>query len=40
MVEALDFAHRRQCELCVEGSHCVTRVLEVVGLATAFDICE
>ncbi|QVI19679.1 STAS domain-containing protein [Nocardia tengchongensis] len=40
LVEALDIAHRRQCELCVEGSHCVTRVLEVVGLATAFDICE
>ncbi|WP_433668115.1 STAS domain-containing protein [Nocardia sp. CA-136227] len=40
MIEALDFAHRRQCELCVEGAHCVTRILEVVGLAEAFDICE
>ncbi|WP_433591683.1 STAS domain-containing protein [Nocardia sp. CA-145437] len=40
MVEALEFAHRRQCELCVEGSRCVTRILEVVGLATAFDVCE
>ncbi|MFD6356466.1 STAS domain-containing protein [Nocardia tengchongensis] len=40
LLAARDFAHQRHCVLCVEGSRCVTRVLEVVGLAAAFDLCE
>ncbi|MFE3103440.1 hypothetical protein ACFROC_08900 [Nocardia tengchongensis] len=30
----------RHCALRIEGSYCVTRILEVVGLAGEFDICE
>ncbi|MEV6097786.1 STAS domain-containing protein [Nocardia sp. NPDC051981] len=40
LLAARDFADRRHCAMCIDGSYCVTRVLEVVGLAAEFDICE
>ncbi|MEU6585489.1 STAS domain-containing protein [Nocardia sp. NPDC046763] len=38
LIAARELADRRHCAMCIEGSYCVTRVLEVVGLATEFDI--
>ncbi|MEU1426973.1 STAS domain-containing protein [Nocardia sp. NPDC005746] len=38
LIAARDFADRRHCALCLDGSYCVTRVLEVVGLASEFDV--
>ncbi|MFE3003074.1 hypothetical protein ACFXG4_50055 [Nocardia sp. NPDC059246] len=40
LLAARDFADRRHCAMCIEGSYCVTRILESVGLAAEFDICE
>ncbi|MEV6101834.1 STAS domain-containing protein [Nocardia sp. NPDC051981] len=40
LLAARDFADRQHCALSIKGSYCVTRVLEVVGLATEFDICQ
>ncbi|MFE3229141.1 STAS domain-containing protein [Nocardia sp. NPDC059228] len=40
LLAARDFADRRHCAIYIQGSYCVTRILEAVGLAAEFDIRE
>ncbi|WP_433567152.1 STAS domain-containing protein [Nocardia sp. CA-151230] len=39
LLAAQDFADRCHCEMCIDGSYCVTRVLEATGLAGRFELC-
>ncbi|MFE3098832.1 STAS domain-containing protein [Nocardia tengchongensis] len=39
LIAARDFPDHQHSAICVEGPYCVTRILEIVGLATVFDIC-
>ncbi|WP_433567391.1 STAS domain-containing protein [Nocardia sp. CA-151230] len=39
LLAARDFADQYHCEICIDGSYCVTRVLEATGLASEFDLC-
>ncbi|MTE16783.1 STAS domain-containing protein [Nocardia aurantiaca] len=39
LIAVQDYADRCHCGMCIEGSYCVIRVLEVLGLAGNFDLC-
>ncbi|WP_433566791.1 STAS domain-containing protein [Nocardia sp. CA-151230] len=39
LLAAQDHADRHHCALRIDGSYCVTRVLEATGLAGHFEIC-
>ncbi|MEV6103016.1 STAS domain-containing protein [Nocardia sp. NPDC051981] len=38
LLTAQDFANRRHCAMCIDGSYCVTRILDVTGVAGQFDL--
>ncbi|MFE3280599.1 STAS domain-containing protein [Nocardia sp. NPDC059239] len=39
LLAAQDFADRCHCKMCIDGSYCVTRILEATGVAGQFEIC-
>ncbi|MET8429038.1 STAS domain-containing protein [Nocardia sp. NPDC004860] len=39
LLAAQDFADRCHCKMCIDGSYCVTRILDATGMAAQFAFC-
>ena len=39
LLVAQDFADRCHCKMCIDGSYCVTRILDATGVAGQFAYC-